>query len=276
MIPAGKENMNIPRKSRVLTKMRAGRKAICYKFNLSCPRAVEIAGLAGFDAVWICQEHVPTGRSTMEMQILAARAYDMDCIVRVAKGSYSDWILPLEADASGIMIPHLMSLEEAKEIVHTTRFQPLGRRPVDGGNADGLYCRLDFRDYIRFANENRMVIVQIEDPEPLAELDAICRLPGIDMIFFGPGDFSHAIGCPGELDHPEIRRVRRLIAETAHKYGKFAGTVTSPASMREYYAMGYDFLNCGADVVALGAACDSVIAAYQDAAGEKECAGGAE
>ena len=257
--------MITPRKSRVLTKMRAGRKAIAYKSNLSCPRAVEIAAISGFDAVWICQEHVPTDQHTMESQILAAKAHDADCIVRVAKGSYSDYIRPLEADASGIMVPHLMSLEEAKEIVHMTRFQPLGLRPVDGGNADGLYCGFDFREYIRFANENRMVIVQIEDPEPLSELDEICKVPGIDMIFFGPGDFSHAIGHPAEFDHPEIRRVRRLVVDTAHKYGKFAGTVTGRSTMKEYYDMGYDFLNCSADVIAINADCNAVIKAYAGA-----------
>ena len=201
----------------------------------------------------------------MESQILAAKAHDADCIVRVAKGSYSDYIRPLEADASGIMVPHLMSLEEAKEIVRMTRFQPLGLRPVDGGNADGLYCRFDFREYIRFANENRMVIVQIEDPEPLSELDEICKVPGIDMIFFGPGDFSHAIGHPAEFDHPEIRRVRKLVVDTAHKYGKFAGTVTGMSTMKEYYDMGYDFLNCSADVVAINADCNAVLKAYAGA-----------
>ena len=133
-----------PVKSRVLEKMRSGQKAISYKCNLSCPRAVEIAAMSGFDAVRICQEHVPCDQMTMETQILAAKAYGSDCIVRVAKGCYSDYIRPLEADATGIMIPHLMSYEEAKEIVHTVRFQSLGRRPVDGGNADGLFCKFEF------------------------------------------------------------------------------------------------------------------------------------
>ena len=253
--------MITPRKSRVLEKMRRGQKTISYKINLCCPRAVEIAAQSGFDAVWICQEHVPTDQSTMCSQILAAKAFDCDCIVRVAKGSYSDFIRPLEADAAGIMIPHLMSLEEAKEIVHTVRFQPLGLRPVDGGNADGLYCRLDFREYLRFMNENRLIIVQIEDPDPLPELDEICRLPGIDMIFFGPGDFSHAIGHPGEFDHPEITRVRKLVAETAHKYGKFAGTVSVP-SLEQCYHEGFDFVNCGADVAAIGSNCDTIMEKY--------------
>ena len=257
------KTMIMPRKSRLLEKMRAGKKVITYKLNLSCPRAAEIAAMNGFDGIWICQEHVPTDNSVMEAQILAAKAYNCDCIVRVAKGSYSDYIRPLEADAAGIMIPHLMSLEEAKEIVHTVRFQPLGLRPVDGGNADGLFCKFDFREYIRFMNENRLVIVQIEDPEPLSELDEICKLPGIDMIFFGPGDFSHAIGCPAEFDNPEITRVRKLIVDTAHKYGKFAGTVSVP-SLKQCYEEGYDFVNCGADVAALVTNCDAVMKNYNE------------
>ena len=248
-----------PRKSRVLDVMRSGKKALSYKLNLSCPRAAEIAAMSGFDAIWICQEHVPTDHSTMCAQINAAKAYDCDTIVRVAKGCYSDYIRPLEADASGIMIPHLMSYEEAKEIVHTVRFHPVGLRPVDGGNADGLYCMLDFKEYIRFMNENRLVIVQIEDPEPLSELDKICQLDGIDMIFFGPGDFSQAIGHPAEFDHPEIARVRKLVVETAHKYGKFAGTVAGPGALGEYYDMGYDFLNCGADVCAIVGNCSEIM-----------------
>lgn len=247
-----------PRKSKVLEKIRSGKKAISFKLNLSCPRVSEIAAMSGFDAIWICQEHVPTDHAVMCAQINAAKAYDCDTIVRVAKGSYSDYIHPLEADASGIMIPHLMSFEEAKEIVHTVRFQPLGLRPVDGGNADGMYGLLDFKEYIRFMNANRMVIVQIEDPDPLSELDKICQIDGIDMIFFGPGDFSHAIGHPAEFDHPEIHRVRKLIVETAHKYGKFAGTVSLP-SLEQCYEEGFDFVNCGADVLSITARCTDII-----------------
>ena len=252
--------MLTPRKSRILEKIRSGKKAISYKANLSCPRVAEIAAIAGFDGVWCCQEHVPSDHSTICNMILAAKSYDCDTIVRVAKGCYSDYIRPLEADASGIMIPHLMSLDEAKEIVHTVRFHPVGLRPVDGGNADGLYCMLDFKDYIRFMNANRLVIVQIEDPEPLSQLDEICQLDGIDMIFFGPGDFSQAIGHPAEFDHPEIARVRKLIVDTAHKYGKFAGTVSGMATSGEYYDMGYDYLNCGADVCAIADNCRAIMA----------------
>jgi 4-hydroxy-2-oxoheptanedioate aldolase len=165
------------------------------------------------------------------------------------------------------MIPHLMSLEEAEEIVHTVRFHPIGLRPVDSGNADGMYGLLGFKDYIKFMNENRMVIVQIEDPEPLSQLDKICQLPGIDMIFFGPSDFSQAIGHPAEFDHPEVHRVRKLVVETAHKYGKFAGTVSLP-SLAQCYEEGFDFVNCGADVSAISANCKAVMEQYAGCTGK--------
>ncbi len=252
-----------PRRSVVLDKLRSGKKALSFKNNFACARATEQAALAGFDCIWICSEHVPTDFDTMEKQILAAKAHNTDIIVRVPKGSYSDYIRPLEADATGIMIPHLMSADEAREIVWKTRFHPLGRRPVDGGNADGQYCRLPCRDYIQFMNENRMIIVQIEDPEPLAELDEICKVPGIDMIFFGPGDFSHALGVPGELNHPDVNHARKLIAETAHKYGKFAGTTCGIENMKAWFELGYDFLNCGSDVGAMNAFCNRIMDVFR-------------
>ena len=255
--------MPTPRRSRVLDLIRAGKKALSYKSNLTCPRVAEIAGMHGFDALWICQEHVPTDQSTMENYIRAAKAYDMDTIVRVAKGSYSNYILPLEADASAIMVPHLMSLDEAEYISRITKYKPVGRRPLDGGNADGMFCQIDCVEYMRFVNENRMVIVQIEDPEPLSELDKICQVPGIDMIFFGPGDFSHSIGDPCNFANPEIARVRKLVVDTAHKHGKFAGTVASP-SLKECFAMGYDFVSGGADVVAIGQSCRKVLEAFAE------------
>ena len=238
------------RESRVLRKLRAGEVATSIKLNMGDPRVVEMAAMCGFDCIWLDLEHVPNDMVGIENMIRAAKIYDADVLTRVSKGCYSDFIRPLEADSAGIMIPHVMSLDEAKQIVYFTKFHPVGRRPIDGGNADGKFCIVDAADYIREANEQRFVVIQIEDPEPLAELEEICALPGIDMIFFGPADFSQGIGSP-TAPHPEIDRVRRLVAATARKHGKFAGTVGGPANFDELVSMGYTFISTGADVVAL-------------------------
>jgi 4-hydroxy-2-oxoheptanedioate aldolase len=83
------------RKSRVLAALRAGRSATCLKLNLADPRVSGIAGVNGVDAVWLCNEHVPNHCINMENQIRAAKLYDIDTIVRVEKGSYSDYTRPL-------------------------------------------------------------------------------------------------------------------------------------------------------------------------------------
>jgi len=246
------------RPSKVLEKLRSGQVATCMKINLADARVVEIAAMAGFDSLWTCMEHVPNDWSTIEKQILAAKAHDVDMVVRVPRGSYSDMIKPLEMDATAVMIPHVMSLTDAKAIVRQTKFYPLGLRALDGGNADGAYTGIDLPVYLEDANRERFNILQIEDPEPLGELDDIAALPGADMIFFGPGDFSQAIGAPGQLQREEIREARRLVAEAARRHGKFAGTVGSADNFDELVEMGYRWISVGADVVGLSAYCGSI------------------
>ncbi len=240
------------RPSRVLAKLRSGGVVSCIRVNLSEPRVAEIAAMCGFDCVWIDMEHAPNSVVSVENQVRAAKTYDVDTLVRVPRGSYSDLNYPFEMDAAGIMVPHLMSAADARQVVWQTRFHPIGRRPLDGGNADGAYCMVSTEDYIRHANTERFVVVQIEDPEPVSELDQIAAQSGIDMLFYGPGDFSQGIGAPGRLDHPEVLDARIRVAEAARRAGKFAGTVGSPESLPNLVDMGYQFVSAGADVVGLG------------------------
>lgn len=239
------------RGSRVLRKLKEGKVVSCLNVHLDA-QVAEIAGMAGFDCLWVDGEHQAKDWSFYQEHIWAAKNFDMDVMIRVPRGSYSDYIKPLEMDTAGIMVPHIMGVEDARKVVQMTRFHPIGRRPIDGGNADGKYAQMDYVDYIKQANEKRFVVLQIEDPEPLGELDEIASLEGIDMIFFGPGDFSQGIGAPGQWDHPKLLETRKLVAETAQKYGKFAGTPTSPNNINEYINMGYQFLAIGADVIAVG------------------------
>ena len=242
--------MNL-KQSVVLNKLRSGRLVSCVKINCSDSRIVQIAALSGFDCIWSDMEHTANNLIGIENQILAAKAHNKDSLIRIPRGSYSDYIYPLELDASGIMVPHIMNQDDAKKVVWMTRFHPVGRRPLDGGNADGNFSMTDTLEYINHANRNRFVMIQIEDPEPMDDLDAICNLEGIDVIFFGPGDYTQGIGDPGNFSNPRINEARRLVATAAIKHGKYAGTVGTPDNIRELYQMGYRFISMGADVLGL-------------------------
>ena len=238
--------------SKVLAKLRSGKPAFCTKTNLIDPRVIDIIGHAGFDCVWLCNEHVPNDWFVLENQVRAAKMHGLDTVVRVCKGSYSDYIKPLEADATGVMVPHVFSAEEARYVVKTTKFMPLGRRPIDGGNADGHYCMLPVKEYFEIANRERFTIIQIEDPEPLEELEEICSVDGIDVVFFGPGDFTHAIGHVGEINHPKVVETKRRIVEGCRKNGKWAGIPTTVDTVQQTIDEGFQFLAIAADVAGLG------------------------
>lgn len=235
----------------MLKKLRAGEIASCIKINIANAQVSELAAMADFDCVWLDQEHSAQDWSVLNSQIWSAKAWNTDTLVRVPRGSYSDLVKPLEMDATGIMVPHVMSVQDAKNIIRMTRFHPLGLRAIDGGNADGAYTNMDFNEYLQQANHERFVALQIEDPEPLKDLEAIADLEGFDMLFFGPGDFSQGIGAPGQWDHPELLAARKKVAEVANKYGKFAATTGGIDKLPEFVDMGYQFVSVGADVVGL-------------------------
>lgn len=236
------------RSSRVLRLLRENRFAATMKLNLTDPRVAEMAGIAGFDALWLCQEHVPGDWTTLEHTIRAARLHDMDTLVRVAKGSYSDYVRPLEAGATGIIVPHVESAAEARKIVEWTRFHPLGKRALDGGNTDGAYCVVPVEDYLRNSNAEKIIVLQIESPEGLEQVEAIAAVPGFDGFLFGPGDYSHRIGQAGNLTHEAVAAARQRVGRAARAHGKFMMTSGLYIPFEQLVAEGHTVFNLGSDV----------------------------
>jgi 4-hydroxy-2-oxoheptanedioate aldolase len=239
------------RPSRVLQLIRDGQLPTVLKVNLSDPRVIEAGGLCGVDAVWLCNEHVPNDWIGLENQIRAARIYNIDTIVRVSRGSYSDYVRPFEAGATGIIVPHVANAAEARQIVEWVRFHPVGKRALDGGNIDGQFCQLPLGEYLEHSNTERFVILQIESPEALEHVEAIAAIPGFNGLLFGPGDFSHRIGKAGQLDAPEVVAARKRVAAAARQHGKFAMTAGLIAPFAELVAEGHKLIGIGADVIGI-------------------------
>jgi len=239
------------RSSRILRELRAGERPTCFKLNLADPRIVELCGLAGASSVWLCHEHVTNDWFNMENQIRAAKLYDMDTIVRVEKGSYSDYVKPFEMDATAIMVPHVTTAKEAADLVKMTRFHPLGSRPMDGGNIDGAYCTVPVAEYIVHSNQERLLIFQIESPEGLENVEEIAAVPGFEILLFGPGDFSHLIGKAGQAGASEVVAARKRVAAAARASGKHLMSPGPIAPRAELEAEGFRIFNLGADVLGL-------------------------
>jgi 4-hydroxy-2-oxoheptanedioate aldolase len=254
--------------SKVVAKLRNDELVTSAKLNITHPIVAAQVAMAGFDMVWADMEHIPSDYNEINQVFLAAKAYGAETIVRVARGSYSDHVRPLEMDCTAVMVPHVLSAEDAKKVAYMTKFHPLGRRAIDGGFADGLYCKMGTADYIEYANNERLTVIQIEDFEALEQIDEIAAVPGIDMLFFGPADFAHSLGIPTQMGDERVAKARLKVAETARKYGKFAGTVGNPGNVKDLYDMGYRYVNLCADVAILGRNFREVMEKCQTALGK--------
>jgi len=240
--------MSSLRSSRIKRLLKDHKFASLIKSNLTDPRITELAGVCGFDGMWLCNEHVPTDWTTLEHTIRAARIHDMDTLVRVSKGGYSDYVRPLEAGATGIIVPHVESAEEAARIVSWTRFYPTGKRPLDGGCTDGLYCAVPQDEYLANSNNEKLVILQIESPEGLDQVEKIAAIPGFDGFLFGPGDFSHRIGKAGQLTAPEVTAARQRVNKAALAHGKFSVASGLYVPLETLASEGVTVFNLGSDV----------------------------
>ena len=134
------------RKNPIIEKLKRDELVTSLKINCSDSIPVEIACMCGADCIWLDMEHCPSDYNEIGKQILAAKAHGAEVIVRTPRGAYSNLTRPLELDASGVMVPHVMGYEDAKQVVYYSKFHPIGRRPIDGGNADGKYGLLSMEE----------------------------------------------------------------------------------------------------------------------------------
>jgi 4-hydroxy-2-oxoheptanedioate aldolase len=247
------------RPSKIKAKLKRDEPVLVTSMRLLDPSIYELASLMGFDGIWLDLEHHSVSVNISATLMRAARVGTADMMPRIAKGEFMRMGRLLEAGAQGIMYPRCDSAAEAREVVTWSKFAPLGRRGFDGGNADMPYCAMPMDQYIREANEQTFVVVQIEDPLALEHVEEIAEVEGVDVLFFGPGDFSVLSGIPGEFDHPNITSAIRRIARSAERAGKCWGMPTgSTERTRELLDMGARFLAHGADIVIVKEGLDAI------------------
>jgi 4-hydroxy-2-oxoheptanedioate aldolase len=212
------------RKSKTLAKWRAGKPVLGTTLHFNDPSVFEMTSLMGFDLIWIDLEHHAHSLETAGNLMRAARVGTSDILARPAKGEFMRTARLLEAGAQGIMYPRCTSAEEAAEVVKNAKFPPLGGRGVDGAGPDMPYGFMNLTEYLQTANDETFIIIQIEDAEGLANAEAIASVEGVDMLFFGPGDYSVQEGFPGSFNDPRYHAAVQKIAEAAKVAGILWGT----------------------------------------------------
>jgi 4-hydroxy-2-oxoheptanedioate aldolase len=238
------------RPSRIKDKLKRNEPVLLTTLHLTDPSLYELTSLLGFDGIWMDLEHHGTDVETAMTLMRAARVGGADIMARPGKGEFMRLGRLLEAGAQGIMYPRCDDAAEARQVVAWSKFAPLGQRGFDSGNPDNPYCSMPMAEYIRAANEQTFLVIQLEDRDAVSRAQSIAEVEGVDVLFFGPADFTVLNGIPGQFDHPLVLEAMTTIAEAARKTGKHWGMPTwSPEYTQRLLDMGARFLCHGADII---------------------------
>jgi len=209
---------------------------------------------AGFDFLWIEMEHGPITLESLREILLATRGARAVPITRVPANEV--WLAKrvLDAGSLGVVFPFTSTRELAERAVAACRYPPLGVRGFGPALALSRYG-MGGADYVRFANENVVVVVIVEQKEAVENIEAIASVPGIDVLFVGVNDLSYSMGIGGRTRDPQVEQALAKVLEAGRRHGVPVGYPTGdPAEINRRIAQGFRFFQASSDVGLLAGA----------------------
>lgn len=234
--------------------------------GLPSPEIAEIAAHTGFDFAIVDLEHGIVGIESALRMLTALATSPTVAWIRVPDPS-EGWIKrALDAGAATVVVPRVDDLATARGLAGFATYGPEGRRGFGVAVARASRWGRDAAPYLERWRAGGGLALQIESPDGLAIAAEMAAIPGVTQLFFGPSDYSAALGT--RLDDPRVAEAARAVAAAARAAGKDAGTVTFPGhGFAELGAMGYTHVLDASDISLLVAALDASLAAAREAAG---------
>ncbi len=246
-----------------IEKVRAGKTQFGFAISYPAPGILERIG-KDWDWVWIDGQHGQLAYKDVLDLIRVCELMELPAIARVPSHESSNIGMFLDAGANGIIVPLVNTVEEAKAIVSAAKFPPLGERSFGGRRIIDRKSR----DFSQNANEDTMLIAQIETPEAVENAEAIAALDGVDALFLGPDDIllrrGVSMGIPRTKE--TLGNDMEAVAQASKKSGKFSVMPAhSPEIIKYAHSIGFNMLASGADTVFLTNASDQTSKAARQA-----------
>ena len=238
------------RKSKTLAKIRAGEPVRMCVMGHFIPPYVHMAARAGFDCIWLDLEHRLIDEREVQALLAQFHLADIDCMLRPPTLEKSRLYRYLEDGATGLMIPHVSTVEQARSLVQAVKFPPMGDRGIDGVGFDTYYTLTNREEYTEHANRETFLVVQIETPEGVNNAEQIAGLDGVTGLFVGPSDLGLRLSKFQGL--PSLEECIAQVAHAAEQYGKAWGLPAgTPDQLKKYHEMGAQLLAHGSEYGAL-------------------------
>jgi 4-hydroxy-2-oxoheptanedioate aldolase len=246
-------------------RLKSGEAQIGLWLGLADAYCAELAANAGFDWLLIDGEHAPNDLRGMLSQLQAVASYPSQAIIRPVIGDTALIKQVLDIGAQTLLVPMVESAGQAHELVRAIHYPPQGIRGV--GSALARASRWNsISGYLDQADAQMCLLVQIENREGLANLDAIAAVEGVDGVFIGPADLSASMGHRGNPGHPEVQAAIEDAIVRIQKAGKAAGILSADEKLaRRYIELGATFVAVGVDTTVLMRGLQTLAAKFKDA-----------
>jgi 4-hydroxy-2-oxoheptanedioate aldolase len=216
---------------------------------------------SGFDFLCFDVEHSPSSVPAVHAQVAALGAAGTSSMVRLTGLDLTSIKHYLDLGVNALMVPNINSAEQAREAVRFTRYPAAGGlRGVGGTMRVNRYGR--DKSYFAEAAQNTCLALQIETREALRNLDAICAVEGVDVVFFGPADLSADMGFTGQPGHPEVVAAIEDGIRRARARGVGAGVAAGDPDCQRYMEAGANMVLLGSDLALLVRTADALAAKY--------------
>lgn len=228
--------------NRLKQRLAAGDQLYGAWIGLGSPAVTELLGSVGYDFLVIDYEHSVGSLGDPVPLLRAADAVGCPTILRVPWNDQVYLKRALDCGATSVMIPMIESEQQAIDAVAACRYPPQGRR---GYAAPSMRCSGygTITDYIDRANDNLLIIAQIESAAAAAQANAIASVDGVDMVLIGVNDMAGTIGLLEKLDRPEVDALVRQTEAGVRAAGKLLGTVPSARmNSKQLFADGYNLV----------------------------------
>jgi 4-hydroxy-2-oxoheptanedioate aldolase len=197
---------------------RKGRQSLGFYASDAGVAVAEIAASVGFDYIRIDNEHTLNDPSILTDLIRVANAADIPTLVRVA--GMDEITKILDCGATGIMLPGVETVEQAKAGVNACKYAPLGERGMARASRALGYGLADADAYFATANEKISFCAQIESGLGVENIDKIAALEGVDIVTVGPWDLAQSLGVTGKPDHPDVIAAQDRVIEATLRHKK--------------------------------------------------------
>ena len=226
---------------------------LCLGVGLRQTRTADIGKImstCGYDWLFIDMEHNSMDIDVASQISVAAQDAGITPIVRVPDFAHHHATRVLDCGAMGIVFPHVDDATTAKRLVSNCLYPPNGHRSMTG-----VLPQLDFKqkpiaEVAKLINDSMLIVIMLESPEAISNVDSIAAVEGVDIILIGTNDLCMEMGIPGDYNNPKVKEAYRKVIEACKKHGKTPGMggVYNEELMSEYIGMGMKFILSGSDL----------------------------